>query len=490
MSFADLQDYMLFLKKRELLIEVDEPVSTYLEMTEIHRRVLHKGGAAILFRNVMHGGKKNQYPVLVNLFGTKDRISLGLGMESTDGLKDLGEKLAFLRQPEPPSSFKEAIGLAPLIKDVLSMKPKIVKKAACQEVVMKGDDVDLGALPIQTCWPGEPAPLVTWSMVVTREFDTESYNVGIYRLQVLGKNRLIVRWLDHRGGADHYRSYKRANQEEMPIAIVVGSDPATIIASVTPVPESFSEYEFAGLLRKKKLSLVRCKTNDLLVPSNAEFVIEGYVSMTELAEEGPYGDHTGYYNAVEQFPVVHVTAITTKKEAVYLSTYTGRPPDEPAILGEALNDVFMPLLQKQIPEIVDFYLPPEGCSYRIGVISIKKGYPGHAKKVMLGVWSALRQFMYTKFLIVVEEGVNIRCWQDVMWAVSTKMDFARDVTIITDTPIDYLDFASPEPGLGAKIGFDATDKIYPETKREWGREIRMPDDLMESVTKKWDKYFS
>ncbi len=484
MKFKDLRAFITYLENKGDLIRISEPVSSMLEVTEIHKRILESGGPALLFENV----DDTKYPMLVNLFGTIDRVAWGMGLTRST-LHELGEKLAFLRQPTPPESLKDAFGMLPLVKDAINMKPKTVQKAPCQEVIMKGADVNLDKLPIQTCWPGEPAPLITWPMVVTTDCKTGKYNVGIYRLQKLSQNRTIMRWLDHRGGADHWRSWKSAGHDKMPVAAVIGCDPGSIIAAVTPVPEQLSEYEFAGLIRKSKLELVKCVSIPLSVPANAEIVIEGFVSTKEFASEGPYGDHTGYYNSVEKFPVFEITAITTRKDAIYLSTYTGRPPDEPSVLGEALNEVFLPLLKQQMPEVVDFYLPPEGCSYRIGVVSIKKSYPGHARKAMMGIWSVLRQFMYTKFLIVVDEDINIRSWNDVMWAISTKMDFARDVTIIENTPIDYLDFASPEEGLGSKIGFDATDKIGAETKREWGRKIQMDPEVIDSVTRKFGHLF-
>ena len=486
MKFKDLRDFLNYLESIGQLVRIKQEISSVLEVTELHRKVLHSGGPALLLENVRTENGKSSYPMLVNLFGSKQRAALGLGLKSVEELKSLGEKIAFLRQPTPPEGIKEAFGMIPLLKDLIQMKPKTIKKAACQEVVLRDDEVDLDVLPIQTCWPNEPAPLITWPLVVTKDFNTEKYNVGIYRMQKLSKDKCIMRWLDHRGGADHFRSWKRAGKDKMPVAAVIGTDPGTIMAAVTPVPEQLSEYEFAGLIRKSKLELVECVTQPLLVPANAEIVIEGYVSTSEKIHEGPYGDHTGYYNSVEEFPAFYVTAITMRKDPIYLSTYTGRPPDEPSVLGEALNDVFVPLLKQQIPEVVDFYLPPEGCSYRIGVVSIKKAYPGHARKVMMGIWSALRQFMYTKFLIVVDEGINIRSWDDVMWAVSTKMDFARDVVTITDTPIDYLDFASPKEGLGAKIGFDATDKIGSETDRQWGEAISMDKSVEEKIAKEFD----
>ena len=408
-----------------------------------------------------------------------------------DQLREVGETLAFLRQPEPPSGWREAIEMLPLLNTVRAMKPRTIGAGPVQEVVLTGDDIDLGRLPIQTCWPGEPAPLVTWPLVVTKgpsRSRIDNYNLGIYRMQVVGRDKTLMRWLAHRGGAQQHRRWAEEKREPLPAAAVIGADPGTILAAVTPVPDTLSEYQFAGLLRGQKVELVRAKTVPLEVPAEAEIVIEGHVSLDDYRDEGPFGDHTGYYNAVEPFPVFTVSAITMRRDPIYLSTYTGRPPDEPSILGEALNEVFIPLLVQQFPEIVDFWLPPEGCSYRIAVVSIKKSYAGHAKRVMMAVWSYLRQFMYTKWVIVVDDDIDARDWKDVMWAVSTRMDPARDITIVENTPIDYLDFASPEPGLGAKIGLDATTKIGPETSRTWGRRIRMADEVVEQVTSKWDSY--
>ncbi|RMD62294.1 MAG: UbiD family decarboxylase, partial [Alphaproteobacteria bacterium] len=398
---------------------------------------------------------------------------------------------------EPPGGLREAWEKIPLLKSALAMRPKTVGGTApCQEVVLTGDDIDLADLPIQTCWPDEPAPLITWPLVVTRGPSAgaagarreDDFNLGIYRMQVIGRDRTLMRWLKHRGGAQHHARWKAARREPLPAAAVIGADPGTILAAVTPVPETLSEYHFAGLLRGRRVELVPCRTVPLKVPAEAEIVIEGLVSLDEVRDEGPYGDHTGYYNAVEPFPVFTVTAITRRRKPVYLSTFTGRPPDEPSILGAALNEVFVPLLQQQFPEIVDFWLPPEGCSYRVAVVSIRKAYPGHAKRVMMGVWSTLRQFMYTKWVIVVDDDINVRDWKDVIWAISTRMDPARDITVIENTPIDYLDFASPHSGLGSKIGLDATTKWPPETKRPWGRKIRMDERIVEEVTRKWDAY--
>jgi len=403
-------------------------------------------------------------------------------------LREVGETLAFLRQPEPPGGWREALDMLPLLRTVMAMKPKTVSSAPCQEVVLKGDDIDLATLPIQGCWPGEPAPLITWPLVVTKgpgKKKTDDFNLGIYRMQVTGRNTTLMRWLAHRGGAQHHARWASEHREPLPAAAVIGADPGTIIAAVTPVPDTLSEYQFAGLLRGAKVELVRCKTVPLEVPAEAEIVLEGHVALDDYGDEGPYGDHTGYYNAVERFPVFTVSAITMRRDPIYLTTFTGRPPDEPSILAEALNEVFVPLLQQQFPEIVDFWLPPEGCSYRVAVVSIKKAYPGHAKRVMMGVWSYLRQFMYTKWVIVVDDDIDARDWKQVIWALSTRMDPARDITLIENTPIDYLDFASPESGLGSKIGLDATTKWPPETKREWGREIRMSEEVIEKVSKMW-----
>ena len=497
MAYRSLRDFIAQLERDGELVRVSEPVSTVLEMTEIATRLLKTGGPAVLFENPIRAdGEKSDMPCLVNLFGTVKRVAMGvtLGGEprTTAGeLREVGEILAFLRQPTPPKGLKGALDMLPLAQTVLSMRPNTVKKAPVQEVVWKGDQIDLSKLPVQTCWPGEPAPLITWPLVVTKgpsDSAEDDFNLGIYRMQVLGKDRAIMRWLAHRGGAQHYGRHKKAGRRDpLPACAVIGADPGTILAAVTPVPDTLSEYQFAGLLRGAKLDLVPCKTVPLMAPAQAEMVIEGHVLLDEHAPEGPYGDHTGYYNSVETFPVFQVTAITMRKDPIYLTTHTGRPPDEPSVLGEALNEVFIPLFQQQFPEVVDFWLPPEGCSYRIAVVSMKKAYAGHAKRVMLGVWSYLRQFMYTKWVIVVDDDINARDWKDVMWAVSTRMDPARDITVIENTPIDYLDFASPVSGLGSKIGLDATDKIGGETNREWGRKIEMDADVVAAVTEKWKR---
>ena len=497
MAYASLREFMERLEREGRLVRVREPVSPNLEITEIQTRLLAEGGPAVLFESVnREGGGTFGMPVLANLFGTVERVAWGMN-RAPEQLREIGEMLAFLRQPEPPGGWRDAVEMLPLLRTVMTMRPKPVTRAPCQEVILKGKDVDLAALPIQTCWPGEPAPLITWPLVVTRgpEADRDGgdkrddYNLGVYRMQVTGRNTTLMRWLQHRGGAQQFARWKAVHGDEpMPVAAVIGADPGCILAAVTPVPDTLSEYQFAGLLRGQKVDLVDCKTVPLKVPATAEIVLEGHVSGIDEGDEGPYGDHTGYYNAVERFPVFTVSAVTMRRKPIYLTTFTGRPPDEPSVLGEALNDVFVPLFQQQFPEIVDFWLPPEGCSYRVAVVSMRKAYPGHAKRVMMGVWSYLRQFMYTKFVIVVDADIDARDWNDVIWAISTNVDPARDITVIENTPIDYLDFASPESGLGSKLGIDATAKMAPETHREWGRKLRMSDDVIAEVTRKWQSY--
>ena len=484
MAYANMREFVQRLENEGRLTRVTTPVSSELEITEIQTRLLAEEGPAVLFENVtLPSGEKSDFPVLANLFGTVERVAWGMN-KTPEELRKLGEQLAFLRQPEPPGGWREAMEMLPLLKTVMAMKPKTVSGAPCQETVLTGGDIDLSRLPIQTCWPGEPAPLITWPLVVT-EGENGISNIGIYRMQVTGKNTTLMRWLAHRGAAQHANAASTAGAEKIPAAAVIGADPGTLIAAVAPVPETMSEYQFAGLLRGKKVELVDCKTVPLKVPAEAEIVLEGHVSLTETGIEGPYGDHTGYFNAAEPFPVFTVSAITMRREPIYLSTFTGRPPDEPSILGQALNDVFVPLLQQQFPEIVDFWLPPEACSYRFAVVSIRKSYPGHAKRIMMGVWSYLKQFMYTKFVIVVDADIDTRDWNDVIWAISTNVDASRDITVIENTPIDYLDFASPEEGLGSKMGIDATAKLPPETRRDWGRKIEMTDEMVDQVTRKW-----
>jgi 4-hydroxy-3-polyprenylbenzoate decarboxylase len=495
MPFDSLRDFMDRLERDGRLARVSAPVSPVLEMTEIQTRLLAEGGPAVLFESVVGDqGRRYDMPMLVNLFGTVERVAWGMDRTPAQ-LREVGEMLAFLKQPEPPGGWRGALEMMPLVKTVMAMKPRTVTRAPCQEVVWTGPDTDLARLPVQTCWPGEPAPLITWPLVVTQGPQSgkggrreDGFNLGIYRMQVTGRDTTLMRWLKHRGGAQHYRRWAAEKKEPLPAAAVIGADPGVILAAVTPVPDTLSEYQFAGLLRGKKVDLVDCKTVPLKVPATAEIVLEGHVMLDEFGDEGPYGDHTGYYNSVDQFPVFRISAITMRQRPIYLSTFTGRPPDEPSVLGEALNEVFIPLLTQQFPEVVDFWLPPEGCSYRIAVVSMRKAYPGHAKRVMMGVWSFLRQFMYTKFVIVVDDDINARDWTDVMWAISTRMDPARDITVIEGTPIDYLDFASPESSLGGKVGLDATNKWPPETHREWGTKIRMTDDIIERVTAKWKDY--
>ncbi|WP_329600423.1 4-hydroxy-3-polyprenylbenzoate decarboxylase [Teredinibacter turnerae] len=484
MMFKDLRDFIALLEKRGELKRIAHPVSAHLEITEICDRTLRAGGPALLFENV----EGSDIPLLGNLFGTPERVALGMGQESVAALREVGELLAFLKEPEPPKGMKDAWEKLPIFKQVLNMAPKQVSRAACQQVVLEGDDVDLHKLPIQTCWPGDAAPLVTWPLVITRGPHKERQNLGIYRMQLIGKNRLIMRWLSHRGGALDFREWQAEHPgENFPVSVALGADPATILGAVTPVPDTLSEYAFAGLLRGSKTEVTKSLGNALQVPASAEFILEGYLAPGDMADEGPFGDHTGYYNEVDQFPVFTVERITHRKEPIYHSTYTGRPPDEPAVLGVALNEVFVPLLKKQFPEIVDFYLPPEGCSYRLAVVTIKKQYPGHAKRVMLGVWSFLRQFMYTKFVIVTDDDVNARRWEDVIWALTTRVDPTRDTTLIDNTPIDYLDFASPVSGLGSKMGIDATNKWPGETTREWGVPIEMDADIKSKVDAIWDE---
>ena len=483
MKYQDLRDFIQLLEQRGELKRIQQPIDPYLEMTEIADRTLKAGGPALLFENV----KGHEIPVLANLFGTPDRVALGMGQESVAALRDVGKLLAFLKEPEPPKGFRDALNLLPMYKKVLSMAPKQLKKAPCQSKVFSGDQVDLTKLPIQHCWPGDVAPLITWGLTVTRGPHKERQNLGIYRQQLLAKNKVIMRWLSHRGGALDFQEWQRQHPgENFPVAVALGADPATILGAVTPVPDSLSEYAFAGLLRDGKTEVVKCISNDLQVPAHAEIILEGYIAPNETAPEGPYGDHTGYYNEVDDFPVFTVTHMTMREQPIYHSTYTGRPPDEPAVLGVALNEVFVPLLQKQFPEIVDFYLPPEGCSYRVAVVTMKKQYAGHAKRVMMGVWSFLRQFMYTKFVIVCDDDVNARDWKDVIWAMTTRMDPARDTVLIENTPIDYLDFASPVSGLGSKMGMDATNKWPGETDREWGVPIVMDAAVKQRVDDIWE----
>lgn len=486
MKYHDLRDFMSQLEKDGELKRVAVEVDTRLEMTEICDRVLRAEGPAILFEKPRSGQTRHTIPVLANLFGTPKRVALGMGEESVQALREVGKLLAYLKEPEPPKGLKDAWDKLPILKQVLNMAPKTVSTAPCQEVVWEGKDVDLAKLPIQHCWPGDIAPLITWGLVVTKGPHKSRQNLGIYRQQVLGPNNVIMRWLAHRGGALDFRDHQLANPgQPFPVTVVLGCDPATILGAVTPVPDSLSEYQFAGLLRGGKTELAQCLGSALQVPASAEIVLEGVIHPDEIALEGPYGDHTGYYNEQAEFPAFTIERMTMRKNPIYHSTYTGKPPDEPAVLGVALNEVFVPLLQKQYPEIVDFYLPPEGCSYRMAIVSIKKQYPGHAKRIMFGIWSFLRQFMYTKTIIVVDDDIDIRDWKEVVWAMTTRMDASRDTTLIDNTPIDYLDFASPVAGLGSKMGLDATNKWPGETNREWGRPIVMDDGVKKRVDALW-----
>lgn len=482
MAYQDLREFIEQLENDGDLKRIQQKIDPNLEITEVCDRTLRSKGPALLFEQA----GDSQIPLLANLFGTEQRVARAMGETQTNALREIGRLLAFLKEPAPPKGFKEALKALPIYRKILDMSPKLVKSPPCQQRVLKGDEVDLSILPIQTCWPGDAAALITWGLVTSRGPLKDRDNLGIYRQQVIAKNKLIMRWLSHRGGALDYQEWCQQNPDQpFPVSVVLGCDPATILAAVTPIPDSLSEYAFAGLLRGKKTEVAKSLLSDLLIPARAEIILEGFIYPGEVAEEGPFGDHTGYYNEVDSFPVFTIERVTHRHNPIYHSTYTGRPPDEPAILGVALNEVFIPLLQKQFPEIVDFYLPPEGCSYRVAVVSMKKQYPGHAKRVMLGVWSYLRQFMYTKFVIVVDDDINTRSWEDVIWAMTTRMDPGRDTTIIDHTPIDYLDFASPVSGLGSKMGMDATNKLPGETDREWGRAIVMSDDIKRRVDDVW-----
>ena len=482
MKLGDLREFIDTLEQRGELKRIQTPVNPVLEMTEICDRVLKAGGPALLFEHPVG----HTIPVLTNLFGTPQRVALGMGKTDVAALREVGQLLAFLRAPEPPRGLKELWEKWPVFKQVLNMPARELNHAPCQDIVWEGQAVDLARLPIQTCWPGDAGPLITWGLVITRGPHQRRQNLGIYRQQVIGRNKLIMRWLAHRGGALDFREFQQQHPgQPFPIAVALGADPATILAAVTPVPDALSEYQFAGLLRGARSEVVKCLGNDLQVPASAEIVLEGVLNPGETAPEGPFGDHTGYYNEIDHFPVFTVERITMRRNPIYHSTYTGKPPDEPAVLGVALNEVFVPLLQKQFPEIVDFYLPPEGCSYRLAVVSIKKSYPGHAKRMMFGIWSYLRQFMYTKFILVVDDDINIREWKDVIWAMTTRMDPVRDTLLVENTPIDYLDFASPVSGLGGKMGLDATNKWPGETNREWGSPIVMTDAVKQRIDDMW-----
>ena len=480
MSYRDLREFLAQLEAKDDLKRIQAAVSPRLEITEISERVLRTDGPALLFERPAG----HDIPVLTNLFGSARRVAAAMGLADASGLREVGRMLAFLREPEPPKGLRDLWDKFPVWKQLLNMPPRVISSAPCQEVVRQGEEVDLSRLPVQTCWPGDAGPLITWGLTVTRGPAKPRQNLGIYRQQVIGRNRIIMRWLAHRGGALDFQDHRNATNDPFPVAVALGADPATMLAAVTPIPDALSEYQFAGLLRGARTELVSCLGNKLEVPAAAEMVLEGTIG-NDTAEEGPHGDHTGYYNEAERFPVMTVERITMRRDPIYHSTYTGKPPDEPAVLGAALNEVFVPLLQKQFPEIVDFYLPPEGCSYRLAVVSMKKQYPGHAKRVMFGIWSYLRQFMYTKFIIVCDEDVDVRDWKEVVWALTTRVDPARDMTTVEGTPIDYLDFASPVPGLGSKLGMDATNKWPAETVRRWGRPIAMDAQVKRRVDALW-----
>jgi 4-hydroxy-3-polyprenylbenzoate decarboxylase len=484
MRYSDLRDFIGQLERLGELKRVPAEISPRLEMTEICDRVLRQGGPAILFERPLG----HSIPVLGNLFGTVRRVALAMGVEDVASLREIGKLLAYLREPDPPRGLRDAWDKLPLLKQVLNMQPKVLSSAPCQEIVWEGKDVDLARLPVQTCWPEDAGPLITWGLTVTRGPAKPRQNLGIYRQQVIAPNRVIMRWLAHRGGALDYRDHRLAHPgEAFPVAVALGADPATMLGAVTPVPDTLGEYQFAGLLRGARTELVKCLGSTLQVPASAEIVLEGIINPEDVALEGPHGDHTGYYNEAEKFPVLTVERITMRRSPVYHSTYTGKPPDEPAMLGVALNEVFVPLIQKQFPEIADFYLPPEGCSYRMAVVSMKKQYAGHAKRVMFGVWSYLRQFMYTKFIVVVDDDVDARDWKEVVWAITTRVDPARDTLIAENTPIDYLDFASPVAGLGSKMGIDATHKWPAETSRTWGRPIAMDAAVKRRIDALWQE---
>ena len=484
MKYSDLREFIAQLEANGDLKRIKAEVSPRLEMTEICDRVLRAGGPALLFERPAG----HDIPVLANLFGAVRRVAAAMGVakgqENRSALREIGQMLAFLREPEPPKGLRDLWEKFPVWKQLLNMPPKTVSTASSQEIILEGKDVDLARLPVQTCWPQDAGPLITWGLTVTRGPAKPRQNLGIYRQQVIGRNRVIMRWLAHRGGALDYRDHLAVSKEPFPVAVALGADPATMLAAVAPIPDTLSEYQFAGLLRGARTELVKCLGNALEVPASAEIILEGVLG-EETAEEGPHGDHTGYYNEVERFPVMTVQRITMRRSPIYHSTYTGKPPDEPAMLGVALNEVFVPLLQKQFPEIVDFYLPPEGCSYRLAVVSMRKQYPGHAKRVMFGIWSYLRQFMYTKLIVVCDDDVDVRDWKEVIWALTTRVDAARDTTLVENTPIDYLDFASPVSGLGSKMGIDATNKWPAETARRWGRPIVMDDAVKRRVDRLW-----
>lgn len=479
MPFRDLREFVNTLEKKGDLVRIKAEVDPYLEITEILERLLASEGPAVIFENV----KGHNIPVVANLYGTMERVALGLESDEA-GLEAIGEFLAYLQQPEPPKGLVEAIKKLPFFAKVMNLTPKVVNQAPCQEVIIEGDKIDLSRFPVMTCWPGDIAPLITWPIVITQSPSGGPYNAGVYRMQVAGKDRTLMRWLKTRGGAQHYREWMKT-AAAVPVSVAIGCDPATTIAAVTPVPEKISEFHFAGLLRKEAVELVRCRTNNLMVPATSEIILEGEVLPGEESQEGPYGDHTGYYNVEESFPLFRIKCITHRRSPLYLSTITGRPPKEDAIIALALTRIFLPILRNQFPEIVDFHLPMEAVSYRIAIVSIRKEFPGHAKRVMMGLWGFLKQFLYTKYIIVVDDDIDVRKWDDVVWALSTRVDPGRDITIIENTPFDYLDFSTPLPELGAKMGIDATMKSPPEVNRPWGKKMEMATEIKDLVDRKW-----
>ena len=479
------REFLRSLEQSGQLKRVAAPVSPALEITEICHRTIRKAGPALLFENPTD----SKMPVVGNLYGTAQRVAATIGLDDAKAMRNFGEELAFLKSPVIPDNVGDAIGKLADFRKLAHLNPSLEENPPCQEVVLEGDDVDLSMLPIQTCWPEDAGKLITFGLVITKGPSKDRHNIGIYRQQVIGRNRLIMRWLHHRGGALDFAEFKKSRPgERFPVAVAIGADPATTLAAVTPLPDTLSEFQFAGLLRGAKTRIASCLSHDLIVPATSEIVLEGFIEPNETMPEGPFGDHTGYYNSVEEFPVFTVERITHRRDPVYQATYMGKPPDdEPSVLSACLNEMFIPLLQEQFPEIVDFYLPPEGCSYRVAVVSIRKAYKGHAQRIMFGIWSYLRQFTYTKMVIVTDDDIDVRSWQEVIWAITTRVDPARDTTIVDNTPVDYLDFASPTSGLGSKIGIDATTKWPGETDRQWGRPIEMTGEIKSRVDKLWSE---
>lgn len=483
MKHKDLRSFITVLKKLKELKNVELPISPDLEMTEVSNRSLQSGGPALLFTKPIGYST----PVLCNLFGTINRITLGIGISEVLSLRDIGKLLAFLKEPQMPTGLNDFLSKIPHFRHILNMPTKYLNKAVCQENIYQYHDVDITRMPIMRCWPGDISPMIAWGITITQGLKNKRLNLGIYRQQVLSKNQIIIRWLPNRGGALDFQEWcQHTTDKRFPIAIALGADPATLIGAVMPIPNTLSEYSFSGFLRGSKTEIIKCISSDLYVPANSEIILEGYLERSISAKEGPFGDHTGYYNSIEQFPICTITHFTHRNNPIYHSTYTGRPPDEPSMLGMAMNELFIPIIQKQFPEVVDFYLPPEGCSYRLAIVTIHKQYIGHAKRIIFGVWSFLQQFMYTKFILIFDDDINARNWKDVIWAITTRVDPARDIIIAENTPIDYLDFASPIAGLGSKIGIDATNKWPGETQRSWGIPIKMNNKVKSRIDKIWD----